>query len=148
MRRYIRLRFRAFTLLEVMVALLVISGGIILFQLLSQNLTSQLKVQMESPETKWVLLASQLETELSKGDWVKVENNQIYYRDGKDIRRLAFYKKRGDLRKTDQWGQGYAPLVYGLEDFQVESAGKDVLLTFRFKGGLERRLLFHDETKV
>ena len=117
------LKVKAFTLLEALVALLVLSGGILVFQAMTQLLSSELHQQENNQQQEWLLFADQLETELSRSQFDKVEDNKIYIRqDGRD---LALGKSKGDdFRKTDKSGRGYQPMIYGLEAADVRQEGK------------------------
>ena len=138
------LKVKAFTLLEALVALLVLSGGILVFQAMTQLLSSELHQQENNQQQEWLLFADQLETELSRSQFDKVEDNKIYIRqDGRD---LALGKSKGDdFRKTDKSGRGYQPMIYGLEAADVRQEGKLVYLHFRFEKGLEREFVYRVE---
>ena len=138
------LKVKAFTLLEALVALLVLSGGILVFQTMTQLLSSELHQQENNQQQEWLLFADQLETELSRSQFDKVEDNKIYIRqDGRD---LALGKSKGDdFRKTDKSGRGYQPMIYGLEAADVRQDGKLVYLHFRFEKGLEREFVYRVE---
>ena len=138
------LKVKAFTLLEALVALLVLSGGVLVFQAMTQLLSSELHQQENNQQQEWFLFADQLETELSRSQFDKVEDNKIYIRqDGRD---LALGKSKGDdFRKTDKSGRGYQPMIYGLEAADVRQDGKLVYLHFRFEKGLEREFVYRVE---
>lgn len=138
------LKVKAFTLLEALVALLVLSGGVLVFQAMTQLLSSELHQQENNQQQEWLLFADQLETELSRSQFDKVEDNKIYIRqDGRD---LALGKSKGDdFRKTDKSGRGYQPMIYGLEAADVRQDGKFVYLHFRFEKGLEREFVYRVE---
>ena len=138
------LKVKAFTLLETLVALLVLSGGILVFQAMTQLLSSELHQQENNQQQEWLLFADQLETELSRSQFDKVEDNKIYIRqDGRD---LALGKsKGGDFRKTDKSGRGYQPMIYGLEAADVRQEGKLLHLHCRFEKGLEREFVYRVE---
>ena len=48
-------KVRAFTLLESLIALIVISGGLLLFQAMSQLLISEVRYQQQSEQKEWLL---------------------------------------------------------------------------------------------
>ncbi|MCY7028106.1 competence protein ComGF [Streptococcus sanguinis] len=138
------LKVKAFTLLEALVALLVLSGGVLVFQAMTQLISSELHQQENNQQQEWLLFADQLETELSRSQFEKVEDNKIYVKqDGRD---LALGKSKGDdFRKTDKSGRGYQPMIYGLETADVRQDGKLVHLHFRFEKGLEREFVYRVE---
>lgn len=105
-------KIKAFTLLETLVALLVLSGGILVFQSMTKLLAFELRHQQENKQQEWLLFVDQLETELSRSQFDRVENDKIYIKqDGKHI---ALGKSRSDdFRKTDASGRGYQPWSMG-----------------------------------
>ena len=64
-------RVRAFTLLESLVALIVISGSLLLFQAMSQLLVSEVRYQQKSEQKEWLLFVDQLEAELNRTQFEK-----------------------------------------------------------------------------
>lgn len=79
-------KVKAFTLLESLIALIVISGSLLLFQAMSQLLISEVRYQQQSEQKEWLLFVDQLEAELDRSQFEKVEGNRIYMKqDGKDI---------------------------------------------------------------
>lgn len=71
-------RVRAFTLLESLVSLIVISGSLLLFQAMSQLLVSEVRYQQKSEQKEWLLFVDQLEAELNRTQFKKVENDRLY----------------------------------------------------------------------
>ena len=98
-------KVRAFTLLESLIALIVISGGLLLFQAMSQLLISEVRYQQQSEQKEWLLFVDQLEAELERSQFEKVEGNRLYMKqDGKNI--SIGKSKSDDFRKTDTSGRG------------------------------------------
>ena len=75
-------KVRAFTLLESLIALIVISGGLLLFQAMSQLLISEVRYQQQSEQKEWLLFVDQLEAELDRSQFEKVEARWQGYRYG------------------------------------------------------------------
>ncbi|HGR0172503.1 TPA: competence type IV pilus minor pilin ComGF [Streptococcus pneumoniae] len=114
-------KVKAFTLLESLLALIVISGGLLLFQTMSQ-----------------------LEAELDRSQFEKVEGNRLYMKqDGKDI--AIGKSKSDDFRKTNARGRGYQPMVYGLKSAQITEDNQLVHFRFQFQKGLEREFIYRVE---
>lgn len=137
-------KIAAFTLLEALVALMVISGGLLVFQAMTKLLASEIRYQEQSKIKEWLLFADQLDVELLRSHFEKVEQNKLYVKqDGKSI---AFGKsKSDDFRKTDATGRGYQPMVYGLKDARIYQESKMVHLVLQFKDGLEREYIYRVE---
>ena len=122
-------RVRAFTLLESLVALIVISGSLLLFQVMSQLLVSEVRYQQKSEQKEWLLFVDQLEGELNRTQFEKVENDRLYLKqDGKPI--SMGKSKSNDFRKTDASGRGYQPMVYGLKSARIQEKGQDLHFQF------------------
>ena len=134
-------RVRAFTLLESLVALIVISGSLLLFQSMSQLLVSEVRYQQKSEQKEWLLFVDQLEAELNRTQFEKVENDRLYLKqDGKSI---SMGKSRSnDFRKTDASGRGYQPMVYGLKSAHIQEKGQELHFHFQFEKGLEREFVY------
>ena len=137
-------RIRAFTLLESLVALLVISGSLLLFQAMSQLLVSEVRYQQKNEQKEWLLFVDQLEAELNRSQFEKVENDRLYLKqDGKPI---SLGKSRSnDFRKTDASGRGYQPMVYGLKLAHIYQKGQELHFHFQFEKGLEREFIYRVE---
>ena len=137
-------RVRAFTLLESLVALIVISGSLLLFQSMSQLLVSEVRYQQKSEQKEWLLFVDQLEAELNRAQFEKVENDRLYLKqDGKPI--SMGKSKSNDFRKTDASGRGYQPMVYGLKSTHIYQNGQNVHFNFQFEKGLEREFIYRVE---
>ena len=137
-------RVRAFTLLESLLALLVVSGSLLLFQAMSQLLVSEVRYQQRSEQKEWLLFLDQLEAELNQSSFEKVENDRLYLKqEGKSI---SMGKSRSnDFRKTDASGRGYQPMVYGLKSAHIYQNGQNVYFNFQFEKGLEREFIYRVE---
>ena len=137
-------KVRAFTLLESLLALIVISGGLLLFQAMSQLLISEVRYQQQSEQKEWLLFVDQLEAELERSQFEKVEDNRLYLKqDGKSIAMGTF--KSDDFRKTDNSGRGYQPMVYGLKSAQIAEENQLIRFRFQFQKGLEREFIYRVE---
>ena len=137
-------RVRAFTLLESLVALIVISGSLLLFQSMSQLLVSEVRYQQKSEQKEWLLFVDQLEAELNRAQFEKVENDRLYLKqDGNPI--SMGKSKSNDFRKTDASGRGYQPMVYGLKSARIYQEGQVVHFNFYFDKGLERKFIYRVE---
>lgn len=141
-----KVKIKAFTLLETLVALLVLSGGMLVFQSMTKLLAFELRHQQENKQQEWLLFVDQLETELSRSQFDRVENDKIYVKqDGKNI---ALGKSRSDdFRKTDASGRGYQPMIYGLKAAPVSQQGDLVRFRFRFENNLEREYIYRVQDK-
>ena len=137
-------KVKGFTLLESLIALVVISGSLLLFQAMSRLLVSEVRYQKSHEQKEWLLFVDQLEAELDQSRYQKVENNRIYLKqDGKDI---SIGKSRSnDFRKTDASGRGYQPMVYGLKSAHIYQKGQNVHFNFQFEKGLEREVIYRVE---
>ena len=139
-------KVKAFTLLEALIALFVLSGSVLLFQSMTRLLASEVQTRQHSEQREWLLFADQLEVELTHSSFEKVENNRLYMKqDGKVI---AFGKASGqDFRKTNANGKGYQPMVYDVKKAEISQENELVRIRLLFKRGLEREFIYRVETK-
>lgn len=134
-------RMAAFTLLECLVALVVLSGGLLVFDGLSRLLSQEIHHQTNNTQQEWLLFSEQLRSELEGVHLVKVENNRLYV--DKDGQALAFgQSKSDDFRKTNGQGRGYQPMLYGVTSSQISQLGNRVMITLVLENGLERTFLY------
>lgn len=132
---------KAFTLLEALVALLVISGSLLLYQGLTKSIFSQMTYLRENNQDRWLLFSHQLRAELMGSRFQKVEKNKIYVtKDGKDV--AYGLSKRDDFRKTSANGHGYHPMLLHLSQATIEEKERPVTIHFVWKDGLERTWLY------
>ena len=75
---YLSSKLRAFTLLECLVALLVIAGSVQVYQGLTTVLVSNVKQVRQQENQDWLLFVQQMEAELEGCQLVKVEGNKLY----------------------------------------------------------------------
>ena len=130
-----------FTLLECLIALLVLSGGLLVFDGLSRLMKQEVQYQMQDRQKEWLVFSEQLRLELEETRLVKVENNRLYV--DKKGQGLAFgQSKSDDFRKTNDKGQGYQPMIYGLTSSQIHQSEKLVQIDLVFDDGLERTFLY------
>jgi len=113
---------------------------------MTKLLAFELRQQQENKQQEWLLFVDQLETELSRSQFDRVENDKIYIKqDGKN---LALGKSRGDdFRKTDASGRGYQPMIYGLKAVPVNQEGDLVRFRFQFENDLEREYIYRVQDK-
>ena len=136
-----RTKLPAFTLLEALVALLVISGCLLVFQGLTSLLRQELQYQSHIKQEEWLLFQDQLDIELSRSQFEEVRDNKLYLvQDQKPI--AIGLAKGGDIRKTDATGRGYQPMIDGVESAWIEKRGDLVSIRLRFEEGLEREVVY------
>ena len=83
---YLSSKLRAFTLLECLVALLVIAGSVQVYQGLTTVLVSNVKQVRQQENQDWLLFVQQMEAELEGCQLVKVEWNKLYVKkDNQDL---------------------------------------------------------------
>jgi len=84
---------------------------------MSQLLVSEVRYQQRSEQKEWLLFVDQLEAELNRAQFEKVENDRLYLKqEGKPI--SMGKSKSNDFRKTDASGRGYQPMVLGKSTYR------------------------------
>ena len=123
--RFCKWKSRAFTLLECLVALFVISGSVLVIQRLTK-LARQDIVQMQSSQDKdWESFCNQLRGELSGSQFASCDGQFVYVKKTDDWR-FGLPKNAEDFRKSHSNGQGYQPMLYGVKAATMQfSADKE-----------------------
>ncbi len=131
---YQKLRVKAFTLLECLVALVTITGALLVYQGLTKLLAQQIVVMSSSSQSEWVLLTQQLNAEFEGAHLEYLRQNKLYLR--KQDKIVTFGKSnKDDFRKTGYDGRGYQPMVYGLDNCQMSQTKSMVKLVFILRTG-------------
>ena len=127
---YLSSKLRAFTLLECLVALLVIAGSVQVYQGLTTVLVSNVKQ-----------VRQQMEAELEGCQLVKVEGNKLYVK--KDNQDLAFgLSSASDFRKTNADGRGYQPMLFDVKSSKVSQKNQIVTIQVTLKNELQRSFVY------
>ncbi|HFH8392584.1 TPA: competence type IV pilus minor pilin ComGF [Streptococcus agalactiae] len=133
--------------IECLVALVTITGALLVYQGLTKLLAQQIVVMSSSSQSEWVLLTQQLNAEFEGAHLEYLRQNKLYLR--KQDKIVTFGKSnKDDFRKTGYDGRGYQPMVYGLDNCQMSQTKSMVKLVFYFKDGLKRTFYydFKEET--
>ncbi|TCD45513.1 competence protein ComGF [Streptococcus sp. X16XC17] len=134
-------KMAAFTLLECLISLIVLSGSVLVFDGLTKILSQEIQWQETNCQKDWLLFSEQLLAEWQGVELIKVEQNRIYV--NKNGQNLAFgQSKQDDFRKTNEKGQGYQPMLYGIAQSNVGQDGQMVRPKVTMKDGLERSLIY------
>ena len=138
-------RLKAFTLMECLIAIFVLTGAIQVYQALTTVTAAHVHQLGRQDEGKWLLFCQQLRSELSGSQLTKVSQDKVFIL--KDKQALAFGKsKKDDFRKTSADGRGYQPMLYGLKRVSMTQRGQTVSMTFTFADGRVREFLYAFET--
>lgn len=131
----------AFTLLECLTALLVLSGSLLVYEGLTKVIVQENRYQQQMVDKEWLVFAEQLRLEWSSVDLLRVEGNKIIV--DKEGQRLAFGKSRADdFRKTNENGRGYQPMLYRVASAIVKQSGQAIRIDFTFTTGEERSFVY------
>ncbi|QTZ56101.1 hypothetical protein JFMEOBDD_00148 [Streptococcus equi subsp. zooepidemicus] len=139
-------RLKAFTLIECLIALLVISGSLLAYQALTKSLMANERYLAANDQNDWLLFSQQLRAELSGTTLQGVRNNRLYVE--KDKKALSFGQVKGhDFRKAASNGQGYQPMLFGLSSSQITAVGQQVTIKLKWQSGLERTFIYAFQEK-
>lgn len=113
---------------------------------MTRLLAFEVQARQHSEQREWLLFADQLEAELARSSFEKVENNRLYMK--QDGRAIAFGKSSGqDFRKTNANGKGYQPMVYDVKKAEISQKNELIYVRLTFRRGLEREFVYRVETE-
>lgn len=136
----------AFSLFECLLALLVLSGSLLVFEGLTKLIHQEVAYQERSIEKRWLVFAEQLSYELEGVHFIKVENDRLYI--DKSGHRLSFGKsKADDFRKTNDKGRGYQPMLYQVASAKIHQDNSLIQIDITFENGWERSFVYRFEEK-
>lgn len=130
----------AFTLMEALLALLVLAGTFSLFLDMTKIFHEELKRATTDYTQDWQLFCSLLRSELEGASLDKVENNYLYVR--KHVHLRFGLSSQGDFRKTNANGRGYQPLIHHLKKAKIDQEGEQITITLSFEKGGDRIFLY------
>ena len=131
----------AFTLLECLLALVILSGSVLVLEGLTKLLTQEVHHQSHRIEQDWLVFSDQLRMEWQSSRLIKVEADKVYV--DKEGQGLAFGKSRSDdFRKTNDRGKGYQPMLYRVQSVAASQTGDLVRLDIVFDTGEERSFVY------
>lgn len=135
------IKVRAFTLMECLVALLVMSGSVLVYQAMTGVVTQNVAYISHSEEEDWLLFCQQMRYELSATKLDKVADNKLYV--SKEGQSLAFGQApAGDFRKSNSDGRGYQPMIYRIKSSSITKSGSLIHIQISFQSGLERTFTY------
>jgi competence protein ComGF len=124
------------------VALLVISGSVLVIEGLSKLAAREIAHSQNSSEKDWQIFCSQLRSELDRTQLDRVEHNYLYVT-GRTSLRFGVPANASDFRKTNSAGKGYQPLLHGVASAQIsQSQEKLVTITLQMLSGGEKQFIY------
>jgi len=134
-------KIKAFTLLECLIALFIISAGTIVIRDLTSFISQETHQVSNDQEKDWQLFCTLLRNELSGSTFDKVENNFLYVTKGEHWR-MGLVRTGDDFRKSHANGQGYQPMLHGVKDTKITEEKGLVTIKVSFEQGGERIFLY------
>lgn len=137
-------RLQAFTLLEALVALLVISGSCLLFQALTLLLFQDIRYQERASNQDWLLFTAHMEQEFLEAHFDAVSDHEIYLDQKGKGQKIAYWPKQAEIRKTGgrNQNQGSQTLLFGVQSMEVEERSGLVQLRAVLADGKERKWVY------
>lgn len=132
---------KAFSLLEVLVALLILAGSLSLYQGLTKVVLAHTQQLTQNNRAQWLLFSQQFQAELTGASLDRVDGNRLYVT--KQGQSLSYGRFRGgDFRRANGQGRGYQPMLYQVAQARFSQEGQLVTLDLVFDSGLERTLVY------
>ncbi|MFC4652901.1 competence type IV pilus minor pilin ComGF [Lactococcus nasutitermitis] len=134
-------KIRAFTLLECLVALLAISGSVLVLSGLTKLMHQQIVVVQDDNTKDWQIFCQQMRVELENAHFDKVQNNFLYVTTSKALR-FGKTVTADDFRKSAADGTGYQPMIYGVKSTQITEKNGLVDIQLNLERGGKREFLY------
>lgn len=133
---------KAFTLLETLVALFVISLSVLVMQAMTTLISQEFKNIRKSDEREWQNFCNLLRQEFEGAKLDNVQDNFLYLMTDNGIRRYGVKAGSDDFRKTNAGGQGYHPLIFGISSSVISVQKNIVVIRLIFRKGDERLFIY------
>jgi competence protein ComGF len=132
---------KAFTLLECLVALFVITGSVLVIQGLTRLARQDVLYMQDTQEKDWQSFCNQLRSELDGSTFRSADGNFLYVRKTEEWR-FGRPAAAEDFRKSHANGQGYQPMLHGLKSASVSADRGLITIKISFLRGGERVFLY------
>jgi competence protein ComGF len=139
-------QINAFTLIECLIAIIVMTGTALVVTGLSQAINQQVAYYRRNQTGDWQGFVDQLTRELDGTELVSVDGNYLYVLKGEQGLRFG-RGDAGDFRKTNWSGQGYQPMLFGITSCQVSRSGQMVRVTCHLADQQVRTFVYRFEEK-
>ncbi|MEY8442747.1 competence type IV pilus minor pilin ComGF [Lactococcus ileimucosae] len=133
-------KLSSFTLLESLIALLVLSGTFLLFLSMTKLFHEEVKQATMDHTQDWQLFCNLMRGELEGAKLDKVEDNYLYV--NKKVPLRFGLSSRGDFRKTNAAGRGYQPIIHHLKKAEISQKGQKIKIILFFEKGGSRTFLY------
>ena len=120
-------------------ALLAISGSVLVISGLTKMLKEQVAISQSDSIKDWQIFCQQMRFELSGTKLDRVEQNFLYVTKDKKLR---FGFMSDDFRKTDDKGQGYQTMLYDIKAAKIQATKNLITIRIDFNQGGERTFIF------
>ncbi|QDK71874.1 competence type IV pilus minor pilin ComGF [Lactococcus protaetiae] len=129
-------------MLECLVALLAISGSVLVISGLTQLLQQQMAKGQTNQQKDWQIFCEQMRGELEGTKLDDVSQNFLYITKSKALR---YGLVGNDFRKTDAQGKGYQPMLFGIKSCQILDNMGVVKIMITFDSGGKRTFVYKFE---
>ena len=140
--KYSKRNLKAFTLLETLVALFVISLSVLVMQGMTRLISQELDSIRKSDDREWQNFCNLLRREFEGAKLDNVQDNFLYLMTDNGVRRYGVKAGSDDFRKTNAGGQGYHPLIYGISSSVISVQQNIVAIRLIFRKGDERLFIY------
>lgn len=123
---------RGFTLLESLVALLMLSGLLLLFSGLLRHIDKMEQSLSDYHQLEWEIFLVQLDNELADVSYVATNQREIVTKVIESEKTVDLIIKKDKQRIVKKQNGGYQPLLTGVREFvcQEKDQGVDFVVTF------------------
>ncbi|WEV60787.1 competence type IV pilus minor pilin ComGF [Streptococcaceae bacterium ESL0729] len=139
-----KLKIKAFTLLECLIALIVISGSLLVVGGLTNLIGKEIAYVARDEQLEWQLFCSLLREELRDSEFLKVEHNYLYVKKSSELR-FGQNERSSDFRKTHISGRGYQPMIFNLKSTEIRESNGLVTFNFTFISGASYTMIYQFE---
>lgn len=133
-------KIRAFTLIECLIALLCMSGTVLVISGLTRLMQEQIIQEKSESQKDWQIFCVQMSSELKNSKFEKIAQNGLYVKTAKELR---FGQVGNDFRKTDAKGRGYQPMLYDIKTSKITKQDDLVMISIDFEHGGRRQFIYH-----
>ncbi|MGM9902780.1 hypothetical protein A5844_002198 [Enterococcus sp. 10A9_DIV0425] len=131
MKLRVRIKYSAFTLIECIISLVVLSSILLTFSLFIRQ-TEKINLFLQSKEQKeWLIFLAQLDEEVSHSTNMYVKENRLYY----EKEKIYILESHQEMIRKRSMSGGHQPMLTGVEEVEMKEEKNSISLIVTFKNG-------------
>jgi competence protein ComGF len=116
--------------------------SVLVIQGMTQLINQEIKSMRNDDEKNWQNFSNLLRRELENAEFDGVSDDFLYVTTASGPLRFGKVMGADDFRKTNEKGQGYQPMIFGVSSAQISNDKNVVTIQMTFSKGGEKTFIY------